>query len=39
MSFGEIAAATGGSEDGARMIVTRAMRVLSEQLSSLAAAA
>jgi RNA polymerase sigma factor (sigma-70 family) len=39
MSFGEIAAATGGSEDGARMIVARAMRVLSEHLSSLAAAA
>jgi DNA-directed RNA polymerase specialized sigma24 family protein len=39
MSFGEIAAATGGSEDGARMIVARAVRVLSAHLSSLAAAA
>lgn len=39
MSFGEIAAATGGSEDGARMIVTRALRSLERQLAPLAAAA
>jgi RNA polymerase sigma-70 factor (ECF subfamily) len=33
MSFGEIAGATGGSVDGARMIVTRALRTLSLQLA------
>ncbi|HST27212.1 MAG TPA: sigma-70 family RNA polymerase sigma factor, partial [Rudaea sp.] len=38
MSFGEIAAATGGSEDGARMIVARALRSLERQLAPLAAA-
>jgi RNA polymerase sigma factor (sigma-70 family) len=37
MSFGEIAAATGGSEDGARMIVVRALRSLERQLAPLAA--
>ena len=37
MSYGEIAAATGGSEDGARMVVARAMRSLEQQLAPLAA--
>jgi RNA polymerase sigma factor (sigma-70 family) len=34
MSFGEIAGATGSSVDGARMIVTRALRTLSLQLAT-----
>jgi len=33
MSFGEIAGATGGSVDGARMIVARALRTLSSRLA------
>jgi RNA polymerase sigma factor (sigma-70 family) len=38
LSFGEIAAATGGSEDSARMIVARALRSLERRLAPLAAA-
>jgi len=34
MSFGEIAGATGGSIDGARMIVARALRALSSRLAA-----
>jgi RNA polymerase sigma-70 factor (ECF subfamily) len=34
MSFGEIACATGGSVDGARMIVARALRTLSSRLAA-----
>jgi RNA polymerase sigma-70 factor (ECF subfamily) len=34
LSFGEIAARTGGNADGARMIVTRALRALAQQLAA-----
>jgi RNA polymerase sigma factor (sigma-70 family) len=34
LSFGEIAARTGGNADSARMIVTRALRALSAQLAA-----
>ncbi len=37
MSFREIAAQVGGSVDGARMTVTRALRVMSEHLAAIAA--
>lgn len=37
MSFGEIAAATGGSTDGARMIVARSIRAIARQLAPLTA--
>ena len=34
LSFGEIAARTGGNADSARMIVTRALRALTQQLAA-----
>jgi RNA polymerase sigma factor (sigma-70 family) len=37
MSFGEIAEATGGSTDGARMIVSRSIRAITRQLAPLTA--